>query len=204
VGRGFATPPWNPTLGVRGQEIPSAWHFSRLLPPGLRVAHIMQPRGKSIFLKTNFMGEIMNIESLKKQHIFEFLTPEQIDALSNASEVIKLKAGEVIYKRGEQTKYFFIILGGKVAIRLPKNGSASILIDELTAGSMFGSCVSPALGAYFCTAQCAEESELLKIRTDTFKEILDKDCCMGYAIQSKISQIYFKRYMDTMKKLQSH
>lgn len=145
----------------------------------------------------------MDIERLKKQHVFEFLTPEQIDALSSASNVIKLKAGETIYERGEQTEHFYVVLGGKVAIRLPENVSASILIDELTAGSMFGSCVSPAFSTYFCTAQCAEESELLKIRTDTFKEILDKDCCMGYAIQSRISQIYFKRYMETMKKLQS-
>ena len=109
----------------------------------------------------------------------------------------------MIYERGEKTEYFYVVLVGKVAIRLPGDGSASILIDELTEGSMFGSCVSPAFDTYFCTAQCTEESELLKIRTDTFKEILDKDCCMGYAIQSRISQIYFKRYMETTKKLQT-
>lgn len=145
----------------------------------------------------------MKIESLEKQHIFDFLTPEQIDALSNVSKVIKLKPGETIYQRGDKTDYFYVVLNGAVQLRLPENGSASILIDELTPGAIFGSCVSPLFGAYFCTAQCARESELLRIRTARLKEILDRDCCMGYAIQSKISQIYFKRYMDTMKKLQA-
>ena len=145
----------------------------------------------------------MKIESLEKHHIFDFLTPEQIDALSNASKVIKLKAGELVYDRGDKTEYFYVVLDGKIALRLPENGSASILIDELTPGAMFGSCVSPVFGAYFCTARCSNESQLLRIPTDKLKEILDQDCCMGYAIQSKISQIYFKRYMDTMRKLQS-
>jgi thioredoxin reductase (NADPH) len=145
----------------------------------------------------------MNIESLTKHHVFDFLTPEQIDALSDAAKVINLKPGDEVYKRGDRTEYFYVVLGGKIALRLPENDSKSILIDELTAGAMFGSCVSPVFSAYFCTAKCENESELLRIPTDRFKAILDQDCCMGYAIQSKISQIYFKRYMDTMKKLQS-
>jgi CRP-like cAMP-binding protein len=145
----------------------------------------------------------MKIESLEKHHIFDFLTPEQIDALSNASRVIKLKPGETVYRRGEKTEYFYVVLDGLIQLRLSENGSASILIDELTPGAMFGSCISPVFSAYFCTAQCAKESELLQIRNSRLKEILDQDCCLGYAIQSKISQIYFKRYMDTMKKLQA-
>jgi CRP-like cAMP-binding protein len=146
----------------------------------------------------------MDIERLTKQHIFDYLTPEQIDALSNASKVIELKAGELVYERGDKTDYFYIVLGGKITLRLPENGSESILIDELTDGAMFGSCVSPVFSAYFCTAKCKDETRLLRIPTNRFKAILDQDCCMGYAIQSKISQIYFKRYMHTIKKLQSH
>jgi len=145
----------------------------------------------------------MKIESLTKHHIFDYLTPEQIDALSEVAKVIKLKPGDEIYKRGDKTEYFYIVLEGRIELRLPNNGSASIRIDELTPGAMFGSCVSPVFSAYFCTAECADESQLLRIPTDRLKAILDQDCCMGYAIQSKISQIYFKRYMDTMKKLQS-
>ena len=37
----------------------------------------------------------------------------------------------------------------------------------------------------------------------TLKELMDTDLVMGYAIQTKISRIYFNRYLDTMKKLQS-
>ena len=68
---------------------------------------------------------------------------------------------------------------------------------------MFGSCVSAAMGSYALTAQCTEDSELLKIGAVSLKNLLDEDPRMGYAIQAKISEIYFNRYIETMKKLQS-
>jgi CRP-like cAMP-binding protein len=145
----------------------------------------------------------MAIERLNRHHIFDFLRPEQVDALSDAAEVIRLKTGEKVYKKGEKADNFYVVLGGEVALRLPGRDGVSIPIDVLIEGAMFGTCVSLTLDSYACTAQCAENSELLKIRTAALKELLDDDPRMGYAVQSQISQIYFKRYMETMKKLQA-
>ena len=36
-----------------------------------------------------------------------------------------------------------------------------------------------------------------------FKRLMDEDLRMGYGIQRRISAIYFKRYLDTMRKLQT-
>jgi len=145
----------------------------------------------------------MDIERLKRKHVFEFLTAEQIDALNKDSEIIDLKEGELVYQKGEKAEYLYVVLSGVVAIRLPERKTVSILIDELTEGTMFGSCVFPTLDSYFCSAQCAKESELLRIRSAALKKVLEDDPRTGYAIQARISQIYFKRYMETMKKLQA-
>lgn len=145
----------------------------------------------------------MAIERLGRQEIFEFLRPEQVDALSNAAEVKKLKAGETVYQKGEKAEHFYIVLSGQVALRLPGKEGVSIPIDQLSGGAMFGSCVSAAMDSYALTAQCTEDSELLKIGAVSLKRLLDDDPRMGYTIQSKISEIYFRRYIETMRKLQS-
>jgi CRP-like cAMP-binding protein len=145
----------------------------------------------------------MSIETLSRKEIFSFLRPEQVDALSDAAEVTKYRAGDEVYRKGERADDFYLVLSGKVALRLPGRGGVKILIDELTDGTIFGSCVCLAFDSYVCTAQCTKDSELLKIRTAALKELLDDDPRMGYAIQSRISQIYFTRYMETMKKLQA-
>jgi CRP-like cAMP-binding protein len=145
----------------------------------------------------------MATERLGRQEIFEFLRPEQVDALSNAAEVWKLKAGDVVYKKGERADHFYIVVNGQVALRLPGKEGVSIPIDQLSGGAMFGSCISAAMDSYALTAQCTEDCEILKIGASSLKHLLDDDPRMGYAIQSKISEIYFGRYIETMKKLQS-
>jgi CRP/FNR family cyclic AMP-dependent transcriptional regulator len=150
------------------------------------------------------MEDAMVIEQLKKQQVFEFLRPDQIDTLSNTAEVIRLKAGQSVYHRGDKADYLYVILSGEVALRMRGKGGVSILIDELTeSGSMFGACISPSIDTCVLTARCEQDTELLKIEKSVLKRLLDDDPRMGYAIQSKIAEIYFKRYIEATRKLQA-
>jgi CRP-like cAMP-binding protein len=56
---------------------------------------------------------------------------------------------------------------------------------------------------YSTTALCTRDSRLLKIQAPVFQKLMDADPRMGYAMQRRISQIYFGRYLDTMRKLQT-
>ena len=145
----------------------------------------------------------MVTEHLASREIFQLLRPEQVDAISDAAEEVSYKAGDIIYRRGEPAEFFYVVLDGHVALRLQRKAGVSILIDELTNGSIFGSCVCLQLDSYSLTAQCIEGSKLLKIKASTLKKLMDDDLVMGYAVQSAISQIYFKRYIETMNKLQA-
>ena len=140
---------------------------------------------------------------LKREEIFDFLRPEQVNALSEAAEVVKFKAGDTVYEQGEKAAFFYIVNSGQVTLRLPGKSGMSLLIDQLDPGSMFGSCISFQMNSYVLTAQCTESSELLKIKASVLKRLLDDDPRLGYAIQSRISQIYFERYVEAMKKLQA-
>lgn len=146
----------------------------------------------------------MRVETLRKEEVFEFLRPEQVDVLSNAAEVVRLRAGEFVYYQGEPADSLYVLLSGQITLRLPGKSGVSILIDQLSEkGTMFGSSLSFRIGSYATTAQCMEDAELLRVGTSVLKRLLDDDPRMGYAIQSKISEIYFRRYMEAMRKLQA-
>lgn len=142
-------------------------------------------------------------EPLRAQEVFEFLRPEQVHAISEASEKVNFSAGDTLYERGAKADHFFTILEGEVALRLPGKGGVSILIDQLAKGAMFGSCVCVRRDSYALTAQCTKDSEILKIESAALKKLMDKDLMMGYGLQNRISEIYFNRYIETMKKLQA-
>jgi CRP-like cAMP-binding protein len=142
-------------------------------------------------------------DRLGSEEIFSFLRPDQISALSDAAEKTFGRAGETVYERGAPATHFYVVLNGSVALRLPGGEGINLLIDDLGPGSVFGSCVSMTMDSYSLNAQCTDDCELLKVDADALKRLLESDPRMGYAIQSRISEIYFRRYIETMKKLQA-
>jgi len=140
---------------------------------------------------------------LISQDVFGFLRPEQVHAISEASERVSYKAGDIVYQKGAKADYFYTILDGEVTLRLPGRGGVNIVIDQLRKGAMFGSCVCFRRDKYALTALCTEDSELLKVSSHVLKDLMDKDLMMGYALATRITEIYFTRYIDTMEKLQA-
>ena len=142
-------------------------------------------------------------ERLTAQEVFKFLRPEQVDVISKVSEKVSCGAGTIVYEMGAKADCFYTVLKGEVALRLPGKGGVSIIIDQLTKGAMFGTCVCFDRDSYALTAQCTEDSEILKIDAMVLKKVMDEDLVTGYALQTRISEIYFTRYVETMKKLQA-
>ena len=142
-------------------------------------------------------------EQLTSQEVFGFLRPKQIHAISENSERLNLASGDTVYEQGAMADHFFTLLEGEVALHLPGKGGVNVLIEQLTKGAMFGSCVCVQRGSYALTARCTKDSVLLKVRSDVLKKLMEKDLKMGFPLQSRLSQIYFNRYIDTMQKLQA-
>lgn len=145
----------------------------------------------------------MATTTLDAHEVFRFLRPDQMRSLSETAEEISLAAGAPVYQKGQAARHLYVIIGGQVALRLPVRRGVSVLVDQIGAGAMFGSCVCMDLATYTLAAHCTEESRLLKIDALVLKKLMDDDLRMGYAIQTQISKITFQRYLDAMHKLQA-
>ena len=141
--------------------------------------------------------------SLTRHEIFEYLRPDELNALSESAETLNFKAGATVYQRGQKAICLYVVLSGQVALRLQQKRGVSILIDQVGSGNMFGCSACHAADSYALTAQCMEDSEILRIEAATLNKLLEKDLRMGYAIQSQISQVYFRRYIEATEKLQA-
>jgi len=142
-------------------------------------------------------------ERLTAQDVFGFLRPDQVNTISEASERLSFAPGALVYEMGAQAHHFYAVLAGEITLRLPGRSGVSIVIDQLGTGDMFGTCVCLDRAVYSLTAQCSQASEILKIKSAVLKDLMDKDLMMGYALQARISMVYFERYIETMQKLQA-
>lgn len=145
----------------------------------------------------------MSVEQFTSHDVFAMLRPEQVNAVSESAEEVTFEAGDFVFRRGEPATFMFVVLEGQVALRMTGSEGVSLLIDEVPPGVLFGSCVCMELDAYSLDATCTSRSRLLKIRAATLKGMMDADLKLGYALQTSISRIYFKRYLETMRKLQA-
>ena len=145
----------------------------------------------------------MPIEKLEKHEIFGLLNPNQIKRLSAVSGIARLKEGDRIYSEGVPASHLFILIKGRVELKRPAKGGPNLLVDDLIAGNIFG--VSSLMGVdrYLLNAECVEDSEVLKIEGKVLRQILDENPVVGYAMQQRVSQIFFKRYLNAMERLQT-
>lgn len=142
-------------------------------------------------------------ERLKAQQVFSYLRPEQVDVLSNTADVIDYKAGDTVYFQGQKAEHIYVVLQGEVSLRLPGGSGITIPIDTAAKGVMFGACQCFDIKTYATTAQCTQDSKLMKIEAAALLRLMDDDLLMGYVLQRRLSHIYFGRYLETMGKLQS-
>jgi CRP-like cAMP-binding protein len=145
----------------------------------------------------------MAIEKLKKHEVFGLLKSDEIKRLSAASGVMTLKDGDRIYSAGLPASHLFVLIKGRVELKRPTKGGPSLLIDDLIAENIFG--VSSLLGVdrYLLNAECVEDSEVLKIEGKALRQIFDQNPVVGYAMQRRVSQIFFKRYLNVMERIQT-
>ena len=144
----------------------------------------------------------MPVERLGKHELFGLLSPTEMRRLSDASSVVKLEEGERIYSEGVPASHLFVLVKGRVELRKPAKGG-SFLVDDLMPGSVFG--VSSLMGTerYLVNAEAAEASEVLKIEGKLLRQILDDNLQVACAMHRRISQIYFRRYVSAMERLQT-
>lgn len=143
------------------------------------------------------------INVLSSHEVFSFLHPDQLNAVSDVAEVVSFKAGDTVFRSGEPAVHLYAVLDGKISLRAPREGGISLNIEELSKGTLFGSCVCFDLTEYSLTAVCIEASDLLRISAAGLKRVMDNDLAVGYPMQRMISRTYFTRYLDTMKKLRT-
>jgi CRP-like cAMP-binding protein len=142
-------------------------------------------------------------EKLKHHELFGLLTPKEVERLSNVSGVVKLGKGERVYAEGNPASHLFVLLKGRVELRRPAKRGLSFLVDDVVEGGVFG--VSSLTGGerYMLDAVCVEDSEMLKVESQVLRRILDENTVIGYTVQRRISEIFFKRYVDAMERLRS-
>ena len=85
-----------------------------------------------------FKGDTQWLEEMTQSEAFKSLSREKLPAMLTKLETVSVKRGEVVFKQGDRGDYYYIVRSGIFNISRKNTQGKVEILDELTAGSVFG------------------------------------------------------------------
>src|SRR6266550_5943558 len=120
------------------------------------------------------MKPVTRQELLAHIPLFESLTPQDIDALSNRLEEITYAEGQVIFKQGEEGSSLFIIDDGAVEISYGE-GRGRVALASLYNGQYFGELSLFDGSPRSATATAMKRSRLIRLDREDLVDFVNKN-----------------------------
>jgi thioredoxin reductase (NADPH) len=147
----------------------------------------------------------MSVPKMLKGHeFFRSLPVEEVNRISAFSSVKKFAKGEMVYVAGRPASHTFVLLKGRVHLRLPAAaGDASLVIDRVCKGDLFG--IAPLLGSkrYTTSAYCEDSCEVMAIEAAPLLKLLGNNPLVEKMVMTEVAKIYFSRYEEALGRLQN-
>jgi len=115
-----------------------------------------------------------NVTMLAEVPIFELLDDEEREALAQMLDSRDFKAGDNIFKYGEQGGEIFILRTGRVELYVESTDGEKIILAENERGDVIGELSFLDGGLRTATALVREDTEALTMHRDRLLEFIDK------------------------------
>ena len=110
---------------------------------------------------------------LKRHGGFRGLTDEEIQQIADDCELLELETGDVLHRAGEQLKFLYLIVQGR--LNKPSRIPAEIVIQKyLGRGSQFGAVAAAQVDPVPITVVAVEPSSVLRLDYDKFLQYVAK------------------------------
>ena len=138
-------------------------------------------------------------EMLSQIDLFEGLPQNQLEAIAKISEETTRQRGELIFQEATKAEYLYVLLEGKVAIRLqisskPQSITVSV-INQTNESFGWSGMVAPY--HYTASALCESDCRLLAIDGQKLIQVLKQDPRSGFIVMERISEIISNRLRNS-------
>lgn len=141
---------------------------------------------------------------VKGRDLFASLTAEEVDQVNRYTTVKKYDRGDVVYRSGSPANHLFILLKGRVLLRLPVQGEAvGLAFSKAEPGDFLGLAALAGFERYTVTASCLEPSEIQIIEVKHFRELLRANPSVGFQVMSAVAKSYCERSVSALQRLQT-
>lgn len=146
----------------------------------------------------------MSIQSmLRGQTLFQSLTPNQVARIEQFSSMRQCLVGDVVHRAGDEATHLFLLVEGRLHLRLPSSKDVNVVIAQVGKGEIFGLAALLGSPRHTVSAVCETPCAVLQIDAKGLMDVLDEDGRTGLHIMRGVARAYFDRYVGVTRRLQS-
>jgi CRP-like cAMP-binding protein len=129
------------------------------------------------------------------------LTHDQLTHLADCALPAQFKAGQIIFRKGEKAKLFYLIEKGKVVLESKAEFGEPVVIDTIGAGDLLGwSWMMPPYKWRF-TARAVEPTEAVYFAGTILRDYCERDHSLGFELHKRLSAVMMKRLQGARRKM---
>lgn len=138
---------------------------------------------------------------LAKHPFFDGLEPRYLDLLTGCASNMRFKAGDTIFREGEEARQFFIIREGIIRLEVFAPGQGEITIQTVGAGDIAGwSWLFPPYRWHF-TGRATTALRVIALDGECLRGKCEQDHSLGYEFLKRFSHIMMDRLQATRLQL---
>ncbi|NDJ61685.1 MAG: cyclic nucleotide-binding domain-containing protein [Chloroflexi bacterium] len=110
----------------------------------------------------------MLVDELRHVPLFEHLSESQFEWLAKNGEKTQVDAGKYLFREGDPSEYFYVVINGELQITQTVNGEETILATH-NSGGFSGEVPMLSGSPYIANARAIESTELLRLDDEAFR-----------------------------------
>ncbi len=104
-------------------------------------------------------------------------------------------AGSILFREGDSSDYFFILLKGSIRLELGKLGRTTYLVNH--AGEAFGWSALVGRDVYSASAICLKDTMIMKFKNKHIREITASDSFNGMKFYKRLARMLGNRLIHS-------
>jgi CRP/FNR family transcriptional regulator, cyclic AMP receptor protein len=135
--------------------------------------------------------------------ILKELDEYMIDLLSPLFEEFSCQPGTVIFQQGDQAKFLYLVIGGKVDMSFKPYDGVPITISHVSKGGLFGWSAVVGSKNYTSTAIAIENVEAFRVHGSELRKFCRENPEAGKEILERLADGVSSRWKDAHRQVQA-
>ena len=149
---------------------------------------------------SNRLSDVMVKQTLRKTPMFADIAPASLDRFVEDCELQSVPRGNYLFHEGEPAHGFYIVHAGAINVhRVTEDGKEQV-IRVFYPGECFGEVVLVGDQSYPASAKTTENSQVILVRTEYFRQQIHRDPDIALSILASMS-LHLKYLVETVEAL---